>query len=738
MYLAKIRSYFDSVGTLTKDERYAVWDAVNTMEQGNMASLGLHDEPLHGKGKGFRSCRANQDIRVIYVPFGDEGVLCYAGHHEKAYDWAERHKCAQNPTTHMVQVYEDVAAQTTAPVATTAALPPAGDRPNPFLAWPSDDDLMTLGVPADQLAFVRGIKNEDDLAEKGAAGVMPDNIWNILVDLIDEPSKLTDHLATAKAAAAALGTNATLSQQAAVNANANGPFSFLSGDELLNRMRAGALDAWRVFLHPEQLSVVNRNFNGPVKVIGGAGTGKTVVAIHRVKWLLENCFADTEGKILLTTFTNTLAGDLKRLLADICTPAQMACVDVQTLDKTAQALLKAGGVNVKIDYDRELDRSRQYMTPSMSAVGYAGKRKVSFFLDEYEQVVEADGIETEEAYLAANRSGRSVPLSTEERKQLWPVFVKFRELFVNSGQVRRGEAFNKATAQLLSGGESPYLAVVVDEVQDLDAPALRLVAALSGNSATVAKPNSLMLVGDAHQRIYGRRVSLAACGIQTKGRSKTLKMNYRSTQKIRLRAESILAGVPVDDLDGGTTSLRGGRSLVLGKAPDEKRFVNEIDMAKGIEATVKAWMDADNANAEEGSEKTYSDYAILLPSNGEVDKMIQALSVTWLPAEKVIGEGKSVSSDPAVRVMTLHRAKGLEFSGVVLVASQGKWPRKPTGFDSLPDPEKVTLLAREKSLLYVGMTRAISHVLLTGLGEAPDELNPGVSAQPVDTIEVTQ
>ena len=180
MYLAKIRSYFDSVGTLSKDERYAVWDAVNTMEQGNMTSLGLHDEPLHGKGKGFRSCRANQDVRLIYVPFGEEGVLCYAGHHEEAYKWAERHKCAQNPTTHMVQVYEDVAKQASIPVATTAAFPPAGDRANPFLDWPSDDDLKTLGVPDDQIAFVRGIKNEDDLANKGGAGVMPDNIWNIL------------------------------------------------------------------------------------------------------------------------------------------------------------------------------------------------------------------------------------------------------------------------------------------------------------------------------------------------------------------------------------------------------------------------------------------------------------------------------------------------------------------------------------------------------------------------------
>jgi len=722
MFLAKIRSYFDSLSSLSKEERYAVWDAVNTMEQGNMASLGLHDEPLHGKGKGFRSCRANQDVRVIYAPFGDEGVLCYAGHHDDVYKWAERHKCTKNPVTHMVQVYEDVATQTTVPVATTAALPPAGDRANPFLGWPSDEDLRTLGVPDDQLAFVRSIKNEDDITEKGLAGVMPDNIWNILVDLIGEPSKLTEHLESARAAAAALGANATLSQQVAVNASANSPFSFLSGDELLNRMRAGALDAWRIFLHPEQLSVVNKNFNGPVKVIGGAGTGKTVVAIHRVKWLLENSFANMVGKILLTTFTNTLAGDLKRFLAAICTPEQMARVDVQTLDKTAQELLKAAGVKAKIDYANECNISKKYMTPSLSAVGYVGRRTAGFLLDEYEQVVEADGIETEAAYLAANCSGRSAPLSADERKQVWPVFVKFRELFARSGLLRRGEAFNKATLQLQNGIASPYIAVVVDEVQDLDASALRFVAALSGNSSSVAMPNSLVLVGDAHQRIYGRRVSLASCGIQTKGRSKTLKMNYRCTQKIRLRAESILAGVPVDDLDGGVASLRGGRSLVLGKAPDEKRFDSDDEMVKYVETTIKGWMETDNTHAAEDSKKTFSDYAILLPSNGEAEKMVQSLQHTWVPAELVVGDVKAETGDPSVRVMTLHRAKGLEFSGVVLVASQGKWPRKPPKFDALSNSEKEELLMREKSLLYVGMTRAISHVLLTGIGEAPEEL----------------
>lgn len=723
MFLTKIRSYFDSLTSLSKEDRYAVWDAVNMMEQGNMASLSFHDEPLQGKSKGFRSCRANQELRLIYVPFGDEGVLCYAGHHEAAYKWAERHKCAQNPVTHMVQVYEEVATQTATPVAVTAVFPPAGDRPDPFSKWPSDADLMTLGVPEDQLAFVRGIKNENDLANKGAAGVMPDNIWNILVDLIDEPSTLTEHLESAKAAASSLGANATLSQQVAVNASANSPFSFLSGDELLNHMRAGALDAWRVFLHPEQLSVVNKNFNGPVKVIGGAGTGKTVVAIHRVKWLLENAFANAGGKILLTTFTNTLAGDLKRLLAAICTPEQMARVDVQTLDKTARELLKAGGVKAKIDYACEGDRSKKYMTSSMSAVKYAGKRKGGFLLEEYEQIVEADGIETEAAYLAANRSGRSVPLSAEERKQLWPVFVKFRELFVKSDLLRRGEAFNQATFLLREGASRPYSAVVVDEAQDLDAPALRFVAALSGNSSSVAMPNSLVLVGDAHQRIYGRRVSLASCGIQTKGRSKTLKINYRCTQKIRLCAESILAGVSVDDLDGGVASLRGGRSLVLGKAPDEKRFDSDTEMVKYIETTIKAWMEADNVHAEEGCKKTFSDYAILLPSNGEAEKMMQALQHTWMPAELVVGDAKTKTDESAVSVLTFHRAKGLEFSGVVLVVSQGKWPRKPPKFDALSDTEKGDLLMREKSLLYVGMTRAISHVLLTGLGEVPEELH---------------
>ena len=732
MVLSKHKTYFNSLNDLSRPDRYAVLDAVNQMESGNRASLGLHDEPLHGRSEGFRSFRANQDVRVIYRPFGDEGVLCFAGHHEAAYAWAEHHRCTENPVTHVVQIYEEVAKVAVTPVLQQSAFPKAGDRPYPFQNWPTDDDLLTLGVPAEQIGMIRGIKNEDDLLTKGEGGIMPDNVWDMLVDLIGEPTKLTEYLAEARANAMALAAGSSLVQQAEVNQSAMSAFSFISGDEVLNRMRDGSLDAWRVFLHPEQKKVVQKHFRGPVKIVGGAGTGKTVVALHRVKWLLENAFPESGKKILLTTFTNTLAGDLKKLLAGICSPEQMGRVEVQTLDKTARDFLVANHVRARIDYATERDVSKRYMQLAMKATGYRGRKKVDFFLDEYELVVEAEGLETEDAYLNVSRRGRSSPATVDEKRQFWTVFAKFRELFARADMTRRGEAFNRATSFLKNGAKSPYSAVVVDEVQDLDAPALRFVAALSGNSDSVIIPDSLVLVGDAHQRIYGKRVPLSACGIQTRGRSKTLKMNYRSTQKIRLRAESILAGVDVDDLDEEVVSFRGGRSLVLGESPEEVRVGNDVALVDRIKQTITRWKAEDNGRTAPGCEKTWADYAVLVSTNGEAEKMVDALDRCWIPSTLVSGDNSAVIDPDHVRVMTMHRAKGLEFSGVVLVVNADKWPRKPTGYDSFSEPEKESILAKEKALLYVAMTRAIAHVLITGIGDPPPEFpsaSDGPSAQ---------
>lgn len=639
MFVLKSETFYKSVNELQKNERQMVLDAMWNLEQGKTSSLGLHDEPLSGCASDFRSLRANADIRIIYARFdNDEAVLCFAGHHQTAYRWAEQNRCRINPCTHVPQIYENTSL--------TVKTPPLPSySPNeglyPFQYWPTEEDLLTIGVPQDQIAFVRGLKDEDALMDAGER--MPFDVWNKLIEIRDFPGRLKQMLISARARASQLPMGASFKMQEYVNPEAM--CSFVSGDEELNRVRDGELDLWRIFLSPEQRSIVERDYNGPARITGGAGTGKTVVALHRTKWLLEHVFKEADQRILLTTYTNNLALDLRKLLAQICDQQQMERVDVETIDQIMRNVLRGAGHKANINYD-----------------------------------------------------GRGSGLS-------------------------RDKAFEKAR-QIVADGVSKikYASVVVDETQDMDSFSLRFIAALTGNTTWQPIPNSLFLVGDSRQRIYGIGEPLSWHGIATRGRSAKLTVNYRSTQRICKRAEDILSGLQLDDLEDVVPRTREGHSLVLGEYPDERRFDSKNEMYAYVAKKLKEWKSCDDCRAPKGYSRKWSDYAIITTTNGNVESLARDIRNEWLPTEIVTGRRDNSShramgmadteKTDAIKVMTLHRAKGLEFTGVVIVLN---------GWDSLPvrqlaqDPANARVMACCQ--LYTAITRAIAHVLIVGVGE---------------------
>ena len=725
MKIAFTDTFQKSVDKLGAADQPSVWRTVSELACGNEALPGLHVEPLHSTQGNFRSCRVTGDIRIIFAKLpGDTAVLLHVDHHDAAYAWAANTRCQINPVTHAPEFYrvETVAKPVRSAVVNTPAnaFPMAGDRPNPFLNWPTDAELLRLGIPEEQLPVVRSVKDSDDLILKKENGLFPDAAWDLLATLVDEPAalpKLLENADNAAKAIEALGTNAPIEQVIAASDAARASF-FLSGDDRLNAQRAGALEAWRVFLLPEQRKIAEHSFNGPVFVSGGAGTGKTVVALHHVRWLLEHVFTEPSQRILLATFTRTLADSLRELLARLCTPEQMKRVDISTVDGVAKGFLDQNGDRVKLDYVNEAENARKWMEAAKAAAGKELRFDVGFLIEEYEDVIEANDIADDTFYLRVSRVGRRGSLTQADRKAIWSVFTAFRKLSRGSGIVRKNEAMNKAIRLLASGVASPYVAAVVDEVQDLGMVPLRLLAAFTGNLRATTVPDSLLLVGDANQRIYGRPVKLAKCGIQIRGRSKRLRMNYRCTERIRRRAESILQGVSISDLDEGDTTRKGGISAVLGEWPEEVRADDAAALAEILHTTLKKWKNSD------GDSRKWSDYAVLVSTNGQAKTLATALENNWVPAIHVTGEKDQDLSADKVRVLTMHRAKGLEFVGVGIVVEQGKWPALPKGFDSLSEIEKAGVIAQAKSLLYVGLTRAMSHALLTGVGPAPDELPP--------------
>ena len=725
MKIAFSDTFYKSLDKIGQVNEPMIWQTVAELGRGDDKLLGLHVEPLHDAPDNFRSCRVNDAIRIIFAKIGDSAVLLHVNQHDAAYAWAEKTRCRINPVTHAPEFYrvEDVSG-VSAPAKSGSgdvsdnAFPPAGDRPDPFRYWPTDSALLRLGIPEEQIQVVRNVKDSDDLIEKKEKGLIPDAAWDLLVTLVDEPTALPKLLEDADAEAqrlVALGDGAPLEKLIESSDAAKASF-FMSGDDVLNAGRFGNLDAWRVFLLPEQRKIAEHSFNGPVLVSGGAGTGKTVVALHHVRWLLEHVFTGTDQRILLATFTRTLAESLRALLSRLCTPKQMSRVEIDTVDGAARSFRKRNGIKVHVDYDTEADNALIWMKEAKKAKGGALRFDERFLIEEYEEIVEANDIQDETAYLRVSRAGRRGTMTRAERKAVWLVFDKFRELSQLSGCMRKNEAMNRAIHLLASGTQSPYVAAVVDETQDLGKVSLRLLAAFTGNSIEHVVPDSLLLVGDANQRIYGRPVKLAKCGIAVRGRSRRLKMNYRCTERIRKRAESILRGISVAELDENDATLRGGISAVLGEWPTEIRVDNSDALAKMLSDTIKKW------KSEDGRERKWSDYAVLTSTNGQASDMAKTLEENWIPALYVTGNKKQDLAVDKVRVLTMHRAKGLEFVGIEIVLENGKWPMLPPDFASRSEIEKQDIIAQAKSLLYVAMTRAMSHVLITGKGPAPNEL----------------
>jgi len=673
---------------------------------------GLNLETVKGASSpSIKSVRVNDNYRVIlHQDKKGNFTLLFVGTHEKAYDWAARNRFEVNAFTGELQLYVVDIPVVKMEAEPAAALPERTE--GPFAKAPSDADLLRLGVPADLIALVRSLKGEDDILLHESD--FPKGAFDAVMMLYD--GKTPDEVALEmELPKAAKGTTDDVFKAVQSSELSQAEFAFASNEAELDEIRKACLAQWRVFLHPSQRRIVNRNAKGPIKVLGGAGTGKTVVAMHRVKYLLNNL----AGRILFTTFSKNLAEDVEALLRDLCTEEQMERVDVVNLDAWASQYVRAAGVELKY-----LDEKKAFQVMQLAKGLVAGGDDWTeeFLLRERANVVLANEITSLPGYLRVSRAGQGTRLSAQQKRTVWNVLEAFNREIGREGFKDHDEVMVLA-AKLLedSAGGSPYVSVVADEVQDFGAAALRLLAALSGNTKDKPVPNSLMVVGDAHQRIFGKCAVLSRCGINVMGRSCKLHINYRTTDKIRRRAVALLDGVKADDLDGADDNNKGLHSLVLGVAPEECRFNTFEQEMDAVAAKIKSWLEADNAV---GDKRELSDYAVLAQTNDICASILSALEKRGLGAVQLTRKSSKRGKDPeCVRVVTTYRAKGLEFAGVIVAElNKGIWPFIPRGFGEMDAVSKKIAVDRERSLLYVALTRAMKHAMITGVGVAPAEL----------------
>jgi superfamily I DNA/RNA helicase len=482
----------------------------------------------------------------------------------------------------------------------------------------------------------------------------------------------------------------------------------------LRAVLEGDFKAWRVWLHPLQRKLAYHDgWRGPFRVTGGAGTGKTVTAIHRARHLASRLdSAAPEAKVLLTTFSRNLALTLKSQFTELGGRDFVGRVDVLNIDALAQRVVAAGydaatRPALRGDNDKEIktawETARTVATESWDA---------GFLQSEWTDVVLAQGIDDRETYLRASRSGRGKRLSRPQRGELWQVFERFTQLLTAQNIMTFTQAAaNAATiaSRLTTSDDSrlsSYSHAVVDEAQDLHPAHWRLLRAL-----VPAGEDDLFMVGDAHQRIYGRPVVLSRFGIETRGRSRRLTVNYRTSREILRWSLQVAHGQAADDLEGEADTLAGARSEFSGPEPETRSCETYAAERSALIDRLRSWQEAG---------VPWSDIAVVARQRGYVDDIRISLNEADIPAALVTGSTEENTLGDEIRVMTMHRAKGLEFR-VVAIVGAGHTELPPSFVHHLDAEEREVALNRERSLLYVSGSRAREQLYISWVGQ-PSEL----------------
>lgn len=681
-------TFTDSLARLTGDEQKAVKTTAFDL-QVNPASPGMSFHKLDkAKDKNFWSVRVSGDIRLIVHKTPQSLLLCYVDHHDRAYGWAERRKLQTHPKTGAAQLVEirETVQEIVVPTYVEAKTPKPKFSQKLLFAHLSDDELLGYGVPAEWLGDVHSATEDAILA---LADHLPGEAAEALLEL-------------------ATGGKPRVPQPAAGATNpfdhpdAQRRFRVMTNVEELERALNFPWEKWTVFLHPEQRQWVERDYTGPARVSGSAGTGKTIVALHRAVYLARK---HPGARVLLTTFSDILANSLqtklKRLLSG--EPRLGDRIDVHSLPAVGLRLYKAHCGKAAIasrEVTLELLRDA-----SKAAAGH--KFSLHFLLAEWEQVVDAWQLDSWDAYRDVARLGRKTRLPETQRVALWSIFEQVRARLESLNLITQAGLFTKLASALSGGKNPPFDFLVVDEAQDIGISHLRFFATLGAN-----RPNALFFAGDLGQRIFQQPFSWKSLGMDIRGRSRTLRVNYRTSHQIRMQADRLL-GPEVTDVDGNREERSDTVSVFNGPPP-------LIQMLKSESEEIKAVGNWLTEQAKAGV--LPHEFGLFVRSAAQLDRAKAAANESGMPF-KILDEHVKTASGH-ISISTMHLAKGLEFRAVAVMACDDEIIPLQERIQTVGDGADLQeVYDTERHLLYVACTRARDHLLVTSVEPASEFLD---------------
>ena len=678
-------TFTDSLAHLTGDEQRAVKTTAFDLQM-NPAHPGMSLHKLDkARDKNFWSVRVSRDIRLIVHRSASSLLMCYVGHHDDAYEWAGRRKLETHPRTgaaQLVEIRERV--EEIAIPKYVEVEQPAPAKPKLF-SDKDDEELLAWGVPAEWLADVQAA-DEDSLLE--IADHLPSEAAEALLEYATGGSP--------EAAAVA-----TPEQDPFAHRDAQRRFRVMADREELERALEFPWEKWAIFLHPAQREWVEKDYSGPARVSGSAGTGKTVVALHRAVHLAQT---HPDSRILLATFSETLARTLETKLKRLVKsrPRLAERIDVAAMDAIGERLYKASGGGAVLATAHALRHTLHEVASNHPDHGFSE----SFLWAEWRDVVDAWQLDSWEAYRDVQRLGRRTRLPETRRQVAWAIFAEMAERMRDEARITRAGMFAKLARDLPQRQHLPYDFAVLDEAQDVSVAQLRFLAALGGD-----RPNALFFAGDLGQRIFQQPFSWKSQGVDIRGRSRTLRINYRTSHQIRMQADRLLEP-EVSDVDENVEQRKGTVSVFNGPVPEIRSF----DDASAESQAVAAWL---AQRLEEGI--AAGEMAVFVRSLRELDRARATLEVAGI--EFCVLDDATVASPDALSVSTMHRAKGMEFRAVAVMACDADVIPLLQRLESVADAAELEeVYDTERHLLYVACTRARDSLLVTAVSPTSEFL----------------
>lgn len=707
--VALSKDFLSCLAVVPSDQKSTAFNFVNefkkspTSPQYNFEKIkGAHDENM-------RAIRISSDYRAIVLKpeQGTVYVLLWLDETEKAYTWAANMRCVIHPDTGSLQTFK---VDTTSEQATEEEVESARGTIGGLFDDYSGDELRKLGVPPQLMYRVRHLKTIEELELSSLQ--LPGEAYEALRRLVQDDSYGAVLRSMQEDKFVQEEVDQTDFATALTKAVSREHYTIIEDEEELRRIWNAPLEQWRVFLHRSQRKLVEADVNGPMRVLGGAGTGKTVVAMHRAIYLAENYFTKESDRLLFTTFTRNLAADIESNLRQLSSYSKLLKrIEVVSLDSWVNNFLTKQRFNKKIKYFTNT-RDTTLVDLWQEAMGKIPTDQdfpIEFYREEWEQIIQAHGITSPREYMRVSRKGRGVPLGRLQRKAVWPVFEHYMQRMMDEGVCEREDALRAARHILEEKGDIlPYKSVLVDEAQDMSNEAFKLIRQMVPVESGDKRRNDIFIVGDGHQRIYNHSVVLGRCGIHIVGRAWRLKINYRTSDKIRAFAIRALEGFNVDDLDGGEDSQEGYVSLIQGNEPVIKvhdTFSEEIQ-------TIISYLN---------SSDTLNQTCLVARTNTQLEHYEKALTASGFTTYKL---SRSTAEDryrDGVRLATMHRVKGLEFERVIIAGlNHDMMPLRQAIEETDDELVRESRIIQERALFYVACTRAKKDVLLTTSGKASE------------------